>query len=159
MIIGIDHGNDGGLCILTITGKLIMLIPMPTLQVIRQIAQDFDASIWIEELSLHPKFSRTCVATMARNLGRLEGHFRAYQRRLTTVRPQEWQKVMYDDPRLASLEGKKRSIAAAQILEPGINLRASPRCKKPHDGMADAYLIAMYGLMHTRSTLISDLGA
>jgi hypothetical protein len=154
-VIGIDHGAKGGVCVLTLKGVVEVLIPMPDLNVIRDIAKTYDAHLWIEELSIHPRFSRTVICTLARNLGRIEGHFRAFQRRITTVRPQVWQQVMYSDPRLASLEGKGRSFAACEILDPTVNLIPSARAHKEHDGMADAYLIARYGLMMSQAREIA----
>lgn len=147
MIGGIDHGNHGGICVLSSAGEILELIPMPELNVVRRIARDYDAAWFIEELSIHPKFSRNAICTLARNLGRIEGHFRAYERRITLVRPQAWQEYMYNDARLSMLEGKHRSIAAAEILCPAINLKPTKKTVKSHDGMADAYLIAQYGRM------------
>lgn len=151
MIIGIDHGAKGGVCVLNSTGSVELLITMPELNVVRDIARCYDAHVWIEDLSIHPRFSRTVICTLARNLGRLEGHFRAFQRRMTLVRPQVWQKVMYADPRLASLEGKGRSFFACELLDPSVDLIPSKRAHKEHDGLADAYLIARYGLMMSQS--------
>lgn len=37
------------------------------------------------------------------------------------------------------------SIKKAQELFPDVSLLASDRCKRPHDGLADALLIAEYG--------------
>ena len=48
--------------------------------------------------------------------------------------------------RKGSLKTKEMSLVSAQRLYPGADLRASTRCKKPHDGIVDALLIATYGL-------------
>jgi len=63
--------------------------------------------------------------------------------RYHVVAPVTWQKVM-----LAGIRKKKKkqaSIVAAQRLWPGVDFRASPACRKPHDGMAEAALLAEYG--------------
>lgn len=54
-----------------------------------------------------------------------------------------WQKIMH-----TGIDGentKEKSIKAAQLFFPGIDLRRTEKCKVPHDGKADAILIALYG--------------
>ncbi len=67
---------------------------------------------------------------------------------LTTklVRPQAWQNVMYDAPEIQAIPGggKDRSFVACKLLCPEIQL-IRPRCRTPHDGLADSYLIARFG--------------
>lgn len=53
-----------------------------------------------------------------------------------------WQKFMYMG---VAGEGKERSINAAKALFPLVSLLATGLSRKPHDGMADALLIAAYG--------------
>ena len=55
------------------------------------------------------------------------------------VRPQEWQKVM-----LAGYPKGSEYLVASRRW-PSHDFRASERCRKPHDGMVDAALIAAYG--------------
>ena len=43
---------------------------------------------------------------------------------------------------------KNTSIDLCKRLFPDINLLATPRSRKPHDGMAEALLIAEYGRRH-----------
>ena len=43
---------------------------------------------------------------------------------------------------------KNTSIEVCKRLFPGVNLKATDRCKKDHDGMAEALLIAEYGRRH-----------
>jgi len=56
------------------------------------------------------------------------------------VAPRKWQKVYR-----ISKETKIQSIEMAGRLFPGVDLRATARCRKLHDGMADALLMAEYG--------------
>lgn len=65
------------------------------------------------------------------------------------VPAKRWQKMMH----MGSMaEGKARSIEVAKRLFPLVSLRASERCKKDHDGMADALLIAEYGRLMLNGT-------
>lgn len=64
------------------------------------------------------------------------------------VPPRTWQKVMHaTDTAALELETdtKKRSINAALRLFPGVDLRRTPRCTTPSDGIAEALLLAEYG--------------
>jgi hypothetical protein len=59
------------------------------------------------------------------------------------VPPQTWQREM-----LAGCSGadtKARALQAAQRLFPGLELRRTPKCKKPDEGFCDALLVAEYG--------------
>lgn len=58
-----------------------------------------------------------------------------------TPTPQQWQKEVY---RGIVGEGKERSVLAVDRSLPGMNLLRTPRCKKPHLGLADAAAIALY---------------
>jgi hypothetical protein len=157
--VGIDPGKAGGICVLL--GQMIYkLVPMPeTLKEVRLLFATLPDAAWgvqnrilIEDLSGRPSPGVTAVRAMALNLGRLEGLFTGMGLPYEKVLAVTWQSLMYSDPRLAGLEGKARSIAAARILEPGIDLLPSHRARKPSDGMADAYLIARYGLAVGRTS-------
>jgi hypothetical protein len=57
--------------------------------------------------------------------------------------PREWQKKM-----LAGVPGKtskERSIKSIQMRLPEMDLLRTPRCRKPHDGLADAANMAILG--------------
>lgn len=45
-----------------------------------------------------------------------------------------------------SKDTKGAAATRAAQLFPGVDFRASARCRKPHDGMVDAALIAAYGV-------------
>jgi len=58
------------------------------------------------------------------------------------VRPQRWQKVV-----LAGCpgEGKERAVRAVEALLPDFDLTPGRR-RKPHEGLADACCLALYGI-------------
>lgn len=58
------------------------------------------------------------------------------------VTARRWQKLMHG---VASGDPKGRSIMACKRLFPTVSLLKSDRCRTPHDGIADALLIAEYG--------------
>ncbi len=60
------------------------------------------------------------------------------------IHPRTWQTVILRDfPK--NDKKKQSSILAAQRLYPGVDLRRSERSRVPHDGLAEALLIAEYG--------------
>jgi hypothetical protein len=61
----------------------------------------------------------------------------------TPVRAREWKRMMLGGR--TGRSDKTDSIRRAQELFPGISLLATPRCRKPHDGMAEALLILECG--------------
>ncbi len=54
----------------------------------------------------------------------------------------KWQKVMLG--RVPKGRTKEVALKLANELEPSENWLANKRCRTPHDGMIDAYLIARY---------------
>lgn len=68
------------------------------------------------------------------------------------VLPQAWQRSMLEGAQ--GEDTKARSVWAAQRLFPSVSLLEGPRCRKPHDGLADALMLAEFG----RRQLAGDRG-
>lgn len=70
--------------------------------------------------------------------GLLKGIFVGMGFRMGQVRPQRWQAdIMRGRPK------GSEAIVAAELF-PGVDWRASDRCRKPHSGLVDAALIGEY---------------
>jgi len=154
MVVGIDNGLDGGLCAISkFDGGIIDKIRMPTLQMskkkeidIRSINQwllDFNTpfDLAIEEPLAHAKSSQA-VRSMAISFGKLIGMAESHEYPVLRVSVHKWQKHMLG--RTPKGKTKEAALALADSLAPEENWLANKRCKKPHDGMIDAYLIAQY---------------
>lgn len=63
--------------------------------------------------------------------------------RLERVRPQVWQKTMFEG--MKGKDPKKLSRECIAKIWPDINLKRSKRCKDFHDGLCDAACMAEYG--------------
>ena len=61
----------------------------------------------------------------------------------TLVHPKTWQKVMFMD--MPKEDTKKMSYIVCSRLFPGTSWLANERCRKPHDGILDAVMLACYG--------------
>jgi hypothetical protein len=70
----------------------------------------------------------------------------------TPVLPQVWQREMLAD--VPGADTKAKSVWLARRLFPSCSLLATPRSRKPHDGLADALLLAEWG----RRKLAGDQG-
>jgi hypothetical protein len=145
MIVGIDNGLDGGLCAISkFDGSLIDKVRMPTLQMskkkeidIRKVHQwlmDLNTSFIfaVEEPLAHAKSSQA-VRSMAISFGKLVGMAESHDyENIMRVSVHKWQKAMLG------------RVPKGRTKEPSENWLANKRCRTPHDGMIDAYLIARY---------------
>ena len=158
-VVGIDPGLAGGIAILN-NGQATVQ-PMPVLpnpngrgnsidarrvtDLLRQImAQDPAPPLVVLERQ-QPMPRQGVTSTFATGLGQglLLGICCGLGVPVEIVQAQRWQKVMFAGrPRQDS---KAASIQRCQELFPSVSLLATPRCKRPHDGMADALMIAEYG--------------
>jgi len=154
MIVGIDNGLDGGLCAISaFTGDLIAKTAMPCQQ--RSKKREVDTrkvNEWlldlntpfvlaIEEPLAHAKSSQA-VRSMAISFGKLIGMAECKDYEIARVSVQKWQRKM-----LGFVPKGMTKIAAlntAERLAPEENWLKNKRCRTPHDGMIDAFLIAHY---------------
>ena len=150
--IGIDPGAKGGIAF--IDGEEIKTIPMPMLG--GEI--DLDAlHVWLmdchyipasniyvlEWSQAFPKMGKAATFKFAAHWGMLRGYLAANRESYVLVRPQEWKRLIlkgYDKKR------KDSSILYVKRRFPDVDLRATPKAKKPSDGIADAICMALYGL-------------
>ena len=146
IVIGIDPGLSGGIAILQ-PGAFPEAFPMPTVSEGKKRGLDLQrlrglllgASMYaIEKAQPMPKQG----VTSCFNYGKVYGVLMAMSwmnGSVIEVRPQEWQRE-FGITRASG--GKERAISVAMKLFPGTSLLATERCRKAHDGMADALLIA-----------------
>ena len=154
MIVGIDNGLDGGLCAISqFDGSLIGKIAMPCQQ--RSKKREIDilkinnwllnfntpAALAIEEPLAHAKSSQA-VRSMAISFGKLLGMAECKNYKVVRISVHKWQRKMLG----FTPKGKTKQAAleVAQNLEPSENWLKNKRCKVPHDGIIDAFLIAHY---------------
>lgn len=155
---GVDPGKTGGLAVISADGEPLCTRPMPVIKATagRDEIDLADIREWLmlwRERQLFVTVER--LQPMPAKLG---GAIANYQRgaaygwawMLTGLRipfhlvsPQTWQRSMLADA--PGDDTKQRSILIAQRLFPNVSLRHSQRAMKPHDGIADALLIAEYG--------------
>lgn len=153
--LGIDPGKTGGIVALEDHGGVLWAQAMPV--VVGRGRSEYDLRALVNRLPLIGQTRATMergqpmpasmgggVANFQRGYGRgiFEGIFAALQIPYTLASPRQWQTEM-----LRGIEGsdtKQRALIACGRLWPSISL-VLEGCRKPHQGIADAMLIAEWG--------------
>tara|TARA_R100000664_G_scaffold34244_2_gene55673 strand:+ start:2086 stop:2583 length:498 start_codon:yes stop_codon:yes gene_type:complete len=165
LIVGIDNGLDGGICaIAKFDGSLIAKTAMPTKWVhkkrevdtikIKEWLLDFNTPflIAVEEPLAHAKSSQA-VRSMALSFGKIIGMAETNQYDVLRVSVHKWQKSMLGYRPKGKT--KETALSVAESIAPEESWLKNKRCRRPHDGMVDAFLIARYvwGLKNIEKSL------
>jgi crossover junction endodeoxyribonuclease RuvC len=144
---GIDPGRDGALAILGYRDVPI-LIPFSETEYPCQLRRldptlphkPFEGNPFcvVEHVNAMPGQGVTSCFSFGQNFGFILGLLAAFRIPYELVRPQKWKKEF------SCTSDKNTSIAVAQRLFPGVDLRRTPKCSKPHDGICEALLMAEY---------------
>jgi len=163
--IGIDPGKQGGIFIcfpgnkfeffkIPLIGKEYDIHEMNSVIQLNTDSDFFDYYAVIEDV--HAIFGSSANATFdfGFGCGLLEGILTANKIPYTKVQPKKWQAEMFEGiPKQTKLSSSKKTSVtdtkrmaemAAKRLFPNIDLRASEKCSKSHDGKVDALLICEY---------------
>lgn len=100
-----------------------------------------DCVVVLEKVSSRPKEGSSSAFAFGRGYGLWEGIVSALSCKLVTPSPNQWSKIMLRD----CGGGENASIVCAGRLLPALKM-ILPRCRVPHDGLADAGCLALYGL-------------
>jgi len=141
--IGLDPGKNGGYAI--ISGEsFVETSPYNEQAFVAQmnfISKSYSANeirCCLEKVGAKPGQGVTSMFTFGTGYGFLQGVLTAFEIPYQLVPPHTWKKEF-------SLNSDKQtSIEVCQRLFPQVRLIRTDRCKKPHDGMAEALLMAEY---------------
>ena len=143
--IGIDPGMKGGVAYIDTITKNYTAYPMPSTRLqlaecIKNVTQWGCCTAIVECVHSMPKQGVSSTFKFGKGYGEILGILAALNIVIHEPTPQAWKKAM-----LAGTDkGKDASIQVAENLFPEINL-VPKGCRKPHDGMAEALLMAEYG--------------
>ena len=154
--VGIDNGLDGGIS--EIGGKFVLYArPMPTVKqpkgrivdveiiaVSAQIWKEQGSTVILEEASKHSPGKLALCSTWD-SFASIRTVLTLAKVRFIIVRPQEWQREFWKQPRGVKVDTKISALAAAKRLWPDETWLASQRCSVPNHNLVDAALIAEYG--------------
>ena len=140
--IGCDPGKDGAMAIIIQGESTIPIIPFDihgyknALEGIRGVAEN--CRCCLERVGAMPGQGVTSMFKFGENFGFIQGLLTAYSIPYELVTPGKWKKEF-------QVTGDKNSsIDVCKRLFPDVSLRRTDRCKKDHDGMAEALLMAEY---------------
>ena len=141
MIIGIDVGQKGGICCMSYSGIQLMPYSDESLNKITTWCslQDEPTIAYVEQVHAMPNQGVTSMFNFGKSFGYILGVLDACNIETKLVSPQKWKKEFNLD------SDKQKSIDTAKKLFPDVNLFRTNRCRKEHDAMAEALLIAEYG--------------
>ncbi len=145
IVIGIDPGKQGALCILPVGAHdPILHVMPPSIQETADILERYPtAHVYIEKAQAMPGQGVSSMFNYGLGFGELLGVVAAFKMTSTLVHPRTWCKEMHSGTKGGA--PKARSLEAAHRLFPWVNFKASDRCKKSHMGLVDATLIAEHG--------------
>lgn len=143
---GFDPGKDGALAILGYRDDPV-LVPFSEEEYAAWLCRlslltrnGIDGSVFcvVEHVGAMPGQGVTSCFSFGQNFGFILGLLTANCIPYELVRPQRWKKEF------SCTSDKNTSIEVARRLFPGVDLRRTPQCRKPHDGVSEALLMAEY---------------
>lgn len=133
--IGIDPGKDGALAV--IDGSGARVIPFDTGAYLKALSGCGDGVCVLERVFSMKDQGVKSMFSFGQNFGWIMGALEAFGIRYELVLPKTWKKEF-------GISGKNESIDVCRRLFPDVSLRRTERCRKEHDGMAEALLMAEY---------------
>lgn len=172
VVVGIDPGKDGAVVVLDQRGKTVASYLTKrdfTLQLGKTSKRSYtearmsQAIDWIgkkheilltviEKQWARPKQGVSSTFSSGLGYGLWRGILASHNIRYSEVSPKTWAKEVLKD---VSGDGKARSVYVASQRVPDLDLTPGLK-RKPHDGLADAACLALYGLA-TLPPLLSTL--
>ena len=139
--LGFDPGRDGSMAIIGphLLPSAVAFDKAYYIRTLEELVPQFRMFAVVEHVGAMPGQGVTSCFSFGESFGWLQGVLDVMKIPYELVRPQKWKKMF------SCTSDKNTSIAVAQRLFPGVDLRRTPRCHKPHDGKAEALLLAEYG--------------
>ena len=142
--IGIDPGKNGGYAVINemLIETEVETFPWDDKAFVEKMRECGcwyrEARCCLEKVGAMPGQGTVSMFSFGKSAGFIEGVLMANKIPYQLVPPQTWKKAF-------SLNASKlSSIEVCQKLFPEVDLYRTERCKKPHDGMAEALLMAEY---------------
>ena len=144
--IGIDPGKSGAIAIINGDGS-VATAQFSEEAYLDMLTKHSCHRAVVEDVHAMPRQGVTSMFSFGQNKGWILGLLYAFQIPVTLVSPQRWKRYYGLDT------DKQKSILLAKPLYPNACLLATPRCKKPSDGIAEAILMADYCKRLNENTL------
>lgn len=138
--VGVDPGAKGGFAYLFDGDACVF--PWDNVEFVKMMdfISGFHAPIvaCVEKVGAMPGQGVTSMFNFGKSAGFIEGALSAFHIAYQLVPPQKWKKEF------SIGSDKSQAIAVCNRLFPNVSLMRTERCKVPHDGMAEALLMAVY---------------
>ena len=139
--IGIDVGKNGGLALISSDGSYVA-IPWNDAEFAETMEDIYlckdKAVAVVEKVGAMPKQGVVSMFNFGQSVGYIKGVLESFRIPYQEITPQKWKGEF-------GLNSDKASSAeVCRKLFPEVDLFATPKSKKPHDGMAEALLMAEY---------------
>lgn len=148
IVIGIDPGKAGGIAMIYPQGAIVVKRREefdPRDLGLHFVRPSTDCIAYIERAMVMPKQGSVSGFTFGTEYGKWLGALEALGIPHQIVTAKAWQAVMLAGyGKMLRTDRKRASIEVAQRLYPDVQL-VPDGCRKAHDGMAEALLIAAYG--------------
>lgn len=143
LYIGIDPGKSGGIAVISRseTGEKVRVMPYSDEELRRLGLLDHNdgrSICCLEKVSAMPRQGVTSTFNFGVSYGYIKGVLETLGVSYQEIPPQRWKKEF------GLNSDKSKSIEVCKRLFPSVSLLASERCRVPHDGMAEALLMAEY---------------
>lgn len=142
LFIGIDPGKSGGIAYIDTQSNISETEPYSDKYLIdlcrAASISNQEAICCLEKVGARPGQGVVSMFSFGQSVGYIKGVLESFRIPYQEITPQKWKKEF-------GLNSEK--AASAEVcgrLFPDVSLLATPRCKKPHDGMAEALLMAEY---------------
>ena len=144
-----DPGKNGGIGIIRIENNQLVRVSAyvfdenTLVNILNELKDNsYCCKCALENVHAMPKQGVSSTFNFGMNFGFIQGVLKAYGIPYELVTPQKWKKEF------SCTSDKNTSIEVCKRLFPNVNLKATDRCKKDHDGMAEALLLACYAKRH-----------
>jgi crossover junction endodeoxyribonuclease RuvC len=151
-IISFDPGQKGGIAIhnqgitaaypMPLAGKVLDLASITT--IIKEASPEIAV---IEKVGSMPGQGVSSTFTFGNGYGQLQGLLAGLGIPFELVTPQAWKKLVL----AGTPKDKDAAIAYCRRVFPDVSL-VMPRCRIPHDGIADALCLMQYGIRSFRGS-------
>ena len=142
LFIGIDPGKSGGIAYIDTEQGFSCTEPYSDMALIDLCA---DASkggnevvCCLEKVGAMPGQGVVSMFSFGQSVGYIKGVLESFKIPYQEITPQKWKREF------GLTSDKAKSAEICGRLFPDVSLLATPRCRKPHDGMAEALLMAEY---------------
>lgn len=142
--IGIDPGKSGGIANIDTESGICYTVPYSDKALIDMCSfETFSGKTehimcCLEKVGARPGQGVVSMFNFGQSVGYIKGVLESFRIPYQEITPQKWKREF-------GLNSEKAASAeVCRKLFPDVSLLATERCKKPHDGMAEALLMAEY---------------